>query len=253
MLEKELTNKQTPPPRPPKPTTPRSPKPDMTLPPEEIYDVPIATSKPIPIPKAQAKDNHLSKSKDKLSSSASLEAVSRSRSTSNNSATSCPNEELYDIPSGDIMPEDIYDVPRNINDALHDQNDEIYDVPKQLSPTIHQIPDWENNRLSVDESSRSSSGVSSELSGSRPGSDSSEKCVSNLVVNNSHDVEGQKRGSAGSGGKRASGSSTGSGGKGSSEDDDYVDYQEIYGYGRNKPVNLYDVPAQVGERFFTNY
>ena len=45
-------------------------------------------------------------------------------------------------------------------------------------------------------------------------------------------------------GKRQSTSSTDSA-KLSSEDDDYVDYQEIYGDGRGKDVNVYDVPVQV--------
>lgn len=46
-------------------------------------------------------------------------------------------------------------------------------------------------------------------------------------------------------GKRQSTSSTDSA-KLSSEDDDYVDYQEIYGDGRGKDINVYDVPVQVG-------
>lgn len=46
-------------------------------------------------------------------------------------------------------------------------------------------------------------------------------------------------------GKRQSTGSTESA-KLSSEDDDYVDYQEIYGDGREKHVNVYDVPVQVG-------
>ena len=45
-------------------------------------------------------------------------------------------------------------------------------------------------------------------------------------------------------GKRQSTSSTDSA-KLSSEDDDYVDYQDIYGDGRGKDVNVYDVPVQV--------
>ena len=45
-------------------------------------------------------------------------------------------------------------------------------------------------------------------------------------------------------GKRQSTSSTDSA-KLSSEDDDYVDYQDIYGDGRDKDVNVYDVPVQV--------
>lgn len=48
-------------------------------------------------------------------------------------------------------------------------------------------------------------------------------------------------------GKRQSTSSTDSA-KLSSEDDDYVDYQEIYGDGQGKDVNVYDVPVQVSVR-----
>ncbi|XP_078365830.1 enhancer of filamentation 1-like isoform X2 [Oculina patagonica] len=47
----------------------------------------------------------------------------------------------------------------------------------------------------------------------------------------------------GNDGKRQSTSSTDSA-KLSSEDDDYVDYQEIYGDGRSKDINVYDVPVQ---------
>lgn len=46
-------------------------------------------------------------------------------------------------------------------------------------------------------------------------------------------------------GKRQSSSSTDSV-KLSSEDDDYVDYQDIYGDGREQEVNVYDVPVLVG-------
>lgn len=196
---------------------------------------------------------------------------------------------------------------------------EIYDIPKHLVPTLDTSLDdlksqeepkfivWQRQRLSEpsESSSRSSSGVSSELGGlsrvsggsdlssSRPGSDASDKGVSTRGPTGSgnelgvatHDISSSelsqskrdsagsgtgvssssnvaskrtengtgsgevglaKRASGGSGGRRASNSSsTGSAGK-SSEDDDYVDYQEIYGYGRPKPVNLYDVPVQVG-------
>lgn len=45
-------------------------------------------------------------------------------------------------------------------------------------------------------------------------------------------------------GKRQSSSSTDST-KVSSDDDDYVDYQDIYGDGREKDVSVYDVPVQV--------
>ena len=48
--------------------------------------------------------------------------------------------------------------------------------------------------------------------------------------------------------KRQSSSSTDST---KTDDDDYVDYQDIYGDGKEKDVSLYDVPVQVGHMFST--
>lgn len=265
ILEKEsgLKPKQTPPPRPPKPTSPRSPRPEMDFLPQlsqDVYDVPVASKTPISHTKSAPNfqsDSLLYSPQitKKAGSSTSLNADTtlRNRTASNDSSVTAPREEIYDVPTADVSsPDDIYDVPPSIytvQEALQDQGREIYDVPRQHQPV------WEKNRLS-DESSRSSSGVSSELGGvsrasgesdrsnSRPGSDSSDKGMSTLGVGSS-EVSMSKRRSGGSGGKRSSAGSTGSGGKVSSEDDDYVDYQEIYGYGRTKPVNLYDVPTQV--------
>lgn len=172
--------------------------------------------------------------------------------------------------------------------SLQAQEGEIYDVPKHLIPTIEtkqqeepKFVVWEKKRTS-DQSSRSSSGVSSELgrasrgsgasdlSTSRPGSDSSDKGVSTHASSGvgstdkvlgksnsgSRDMGVSKRDSSGSGtestdklvAKRGSGGSGGKRASNSSADDDYVDYQEIYGYGRAKPVNLYDVPVQVSHK-----
>ncbi|KAK3734005.1 hypothetical protein QZH41_009851, partial [Actinostola sp. cb2023] len=218
------------------------------------------------------------------STSLESDSMSHDRTDSSNSSGGTPREDMYVLPAESTGEElyDVPPSIRSLQDGLQDQDGEIYDVPKFPVPSIETAPSdpqdtqseptivkaltniWEKNRLS-DESSKSSSGVSevgvasrgsggSDLSGSRPGSDASDKggskrgssgsgASSERSGSGTSDGGVAKRGSGGSGGKRESNSSTGSG-KVSSEDDDYVDYQEIYGFGKAKPVNVYDVPVQ---------
>lgn len=116
ILEKESNDKlaTSPPPRPPKPTSPRTPK-EAVFPPQDIYDVPVAKKTPIShtnsVPNFQS-DNSL-QVKHKAGSSTSLESDTRNRTASSNSSGSATKEEIYDVPSSEVLSEEIYDVPAN--------------------------------------------------------------------------------------------------------------------------------------------
>ena len=239
-----------PPPRPPKPVSPRSPKPVIS---EDIYDVP-AVMNVYEQPQTKS-NNHAAKTieEDKNSglkngvTNDAKHAVNRESRSSSGSQSSeksptfvtspkqtvDPLESIYDVPPVEPTSDDIYDVPpaaaKGIQNEVQDLGGEIYDTPTKLPVAGVEAPNEcskadttklqpQGNQLVEENGKRSSSG--SEGSGVR-------------------------QGASGGVGKRESSSSTGSGGKVSPEDDDYVDYQEIYGFGRTKPVNVYDVPVQV--------
>jgi hypothetical protein len=179
--------------------------------------------------------SHNSVSQDTKPAAVTTPIKSDSQTTNKTSTTpqlEDTSENIYDVPPVESTADDIYDVPpsmRSFQDDIQDQGGEIYDTPARVPIANVDTPNDRSealydatklqptrNRHSADGSERSSGG--SEASGVKQRSSSI--------------------------GKRGSSSSSGSG-KVSSEDDDYVDYQEIYGFGRGKPVNLYDVPVQV--------
>lgn len=98
---------------------------------------------------------------------------------------------------------------------------EIYDVP--AAPNVH-----EREKLFERPSSQDTNVNNSSVECNKPRNP--QDLVANTLVISSD-------------GKRQSTSSIDSA-KLSSEDDDYVDYQDIYGDGRGKDVNVYDVPVQ---------
>ena len=133
-------------------------------------------------------------------------------------------QEVYDVPGnlpmGDVMvssgagSNDIYDIPTG--PATSPENvTEATGTPALLK---QQPVDINHNKKNVD---RKSSGERHLSSASSNGGECG--------------IENGKRQSTGSADS----------GKLSSEDDDYVDYQEIYGFGGDKQVNVYDVPVQV--------
>lgn len=236
-----------PPPRPPKPVSPRSPKPVIS---EDIYDVPavmnvyelphskknnnaantIEEDKNSGLKNGVTNDTKLSVNREKRSSSGSQSSDRSSTTVTSPKQFEDLTENIYDVPPVESTADDIYDVPsavaRGIQNDVQDLGGEIYDTPTRLAMAAASESfkadatklQPQGNQLTEENGKRSSSGSESGRI---------------------------KQGSSGSVGKRESSSSTGSGGKVSSEDDDYVDYQEIYGFGRTKPVNLYDVPVQV--------
>ncbi|XP_031558767.1 breast cancer anti-estrogen resistance protein 1-like isoform X2 [Actinia tenebrosa] len=238
-----------PPPRPPKPVSPRSPKPCIS---EDIYDVPavmnvyelahsktnnntakiIEEEKNSGLKNGVADDAKLFVNRESRSSSSSQSSDKSSTALTSPKQLEDTAENIYDVPPSESTTNDIYDVPsavaRGIQNDIQDVGGKIYDTPTKLTMADAETPNEnskadaaklqpQRNQLTEENSKRSSSG-----------SDSS----------------GVRQLSSGSVGKRESSSSTGSGGKVSSEDDDYVDYQEIYGFSRTKPVNVYDVPVQ---------
>ena len=232
------------PPRPPKPVSPNPSlsKPESPFSSQEVYDVPVV-KKNVPS-KSSVNGEEKVPSVNFQPTTQNGVLGSKLDSQLNSSQKLVENiDNIYDVPPMELVGDDIYDVPPSVKNIPNNTPDEdIYDTPQKLPGQTFEKPraatgdtnraetasheiskvhalknSFEKNRLS-DESSRSSS------SGSELGV--------------------AKRGSGGSTGQRGSSSSSGSG-KVSSEDDDYVDYQEIYGYGRGKPVNVYDVPVQV--------
>ncbi|XP_032222528.2 enhancer of filamentation 1 isoform X2 [Nematostella vectensis] len=167
-------------------------------------------------------------------------------------------EDIYKVPTSDVTPGDIYDVPPALKQY---QADDIYDTPPRIPTGLRDRPlvtppkmttgsnergeqtprkttDINHNKK-YDKTSDDNRGMDKSRSGSFGRSSGSSGRVStdsglSLDVN-------YKRSSNGS--KRSSNSSTGSA-KHSSDSDDYVDYQEIYGDGQEKHVNIYDVPVQ---------
>lgn len=181
--------------------------------------------------------------------------------------------EVYDVPAtflDDNIPQDIYDIPSKVAEEEqsgvatiippnHDaptpsqeicgsENDnqkqskvchepgiysEIYDIPPVLGD--------EDNRASFERASKKvnvSLNINKNSVPQESGISVAELDKARKPVN----LEGHLSATS-SNGKRQSSGSTDSA-KLSSDDDDYVDYQDIYGDGREKEINVYDVPVQ---------
>lgn len=151
-----------------------------------------------------------------------------------------PSKEFSFARTASLEAQEVYDVPGNFpaddrggaalpHAPAEDVYSEIYDIPTGPAPS-------------------SCKGEEAGISAAGPPVAPKHKVD---VNHNKSDTLEERAGrdprhSAGSSdcGKRQSTCSVDSG-KLSSEDDDYVDYQEIYGFGRDQPVNVYDVPVQV--------
>ena len=185
----------------------------------------------------------------------------------------------------DDMPQEVYDVPQEVYDVpqeVYDVPQEVYDMPQKAAgmeqsgaelftdqptdlaevsrgeseskqpPLVHKEPDIYSEIYDVplaagdhekekaferpQQAMKMNENENSVPEEKRNGAELNKPSNAGDVV-----AHVKKRNS----GKRQSTSSSDSA-KLSSEDDDYVDYQEIYGDGRGKDVNVYDVPVQVG-------
>ena len=167
-----------------------------------------------------------------------------------------PSDEVYDVPTSlgpdDSFTQEIYDIPSKEQGDVESINPTAITSPPdhskdnragELSPVPHQ------GTLGGESESPGEPGIYSEIYDvPSPSGDE------DLKKENRNSVELQKAkkpldvvsrlSAASSDGKRQSSSSTDSAKL--SSDDDYVDYQDIYGDGRERDVNVYDVPIQVG-------
>ena len=140
--------------------------------------------------------------------------------------------ELYDVPNKEASVREMCDQQPVVVKEDKELYSEIYDVPTQaeqdtrnsLERHLKGTPCSNNGSVNVQEQEKRSSRELAKLR--KPAN-----AVGHLSV-------------ASSNGKRESTSSADSV-KVGSEDDDYVDYQEIYGDGKETDVNVYDVPVQV--------
>ena len=176
-----------------------------------------------------------------------------------------PSEDLYDSP-GCILPQDVYDVPAGpeltqevLLGASTDKGplrqnstepSELYDVP--VSPNdkkeerigtfaaTHEL--WVRNenqkngdayKLDLNHNKNSQQKGEQRKLSFGGGSSSDQKVDSKQLSEKKVESNRESSGSVDSG-------------RSSAEDDDYVDYHEIYGLGRGeRPENLYDIPVQV--------
>ena len=198
--------------------------------------------------------------------SPAFDLSSKQRETENIVDNYTASAEVYDVPSAlleDDIQGDIYDTPSK----SADQELQNPTVPPKVSPS----PFQENLREENDKKQQSvicnEPDLYSEIydvpviSGDGDKIDGIDKITKgvnvSLDVNENPGLQETKKSPAKAGnvvarlsgnssdGKRQSSSSTDSV-KLSSEDDDYVDYQDIYGDGREQEVNVYDVPVLVG-------
>ena len=158
--------------------------------------------------------------------------------------------EVYDVPSAfleDDIEGDIYDTPSKSADQ-EPQNPTVL-------PKVFPSPFQENWRGENDKKQQSvicnEPDLYSEIydvpviSGDGDKIDGIDKITEGVNVSLDVNKNPARLSGNSSDGKRQSSSSTDSV-KLSSEDDDYVDYQDIYGDGREQEVNVYDVPVLVG-------
>lgn len=187
--------------------------------------------------------------------------------------------DVYDVPTGlheDDQPQEVYDMPRNVADKeqsgiellTNQSTDESFDSnvdsstdqgfsrkesETKLPQLVHEEPDIYSEIYDIPlpsgDHEKEKSFERPLQEGSIP-SDTNAKSMpeehrNSAELNNPRDSGVVVAHAINSDGKRQSTCSTDST-KLSSDDDDYVDYQDIYGDGRSKDVNVYDVPVQVG-------
>ena len=198
--------------------------------------------------------------------SPAFDLSSKQRETENIVDNYTASAEVYDVPSAlleDDVQGDIYDTPSKSADQ-EPQNPTV--LPK-VSPSPFQETLREENDKKQQSVICNEPDLYSEIydvpviSGDEDKIDGIDKITKgvnvSLDVNKNPALQETKKSPAKAGnvvarlsgnssdGKRQSSSSTDSV-KLSSEDDDYVDYQDIYGDGREQEVNVYDVPVLVG-------